>query len=259
MKEILTLQRELQNELDPVRFSEAHLDLRLDKWQQDVLRYTGDRLALNCSRQSGKTTVAAIAALHRAIYYPKSTILIISPAHRQSKESYRIVREYANQVTPKLKMPEESLTSFTFENGSRVISLPSTGPKIRGYSVDLLVLDESSRIEDDCFFACRPMLSVSQGKMIALSTPAGCSGWWYTLFQTDNTWKKVTVPATQCKRIKKAFLKEEREAMGDSYYRQEYMNSFEAAETAVFRMDYIEQSTVEDFPLFPGELEGQLD
>ncbi|MGQ9552635.1 MAG: hypothetical protein ACUVWR_00840 [Anaerolineae bacterium] len=33
----------------------------------------------NCARQTGKSTVAAILGLHRALYYPAGLVLLVSP------------------------------------------------------------------------------------------------------------------------------------------------------------------------------------
>ena len=49
----------------------------------------GRRLVLNCARQTGKSTTAATLALHRALYYPGSLILLVSPSQRQSTELFR--------------------------------------------------------------------------------------------------------------------------------------------------------------------------
>jgi phage terminase large subunit-like protein len=43
---------------------------------------------LNCSRQSGKSTIAGILALHCALYQPGSLVLVLAPALRQSQELF---------------------------------------------------------------------------------------------------------------------------------------------------------------------------
>ena len=59
-------------------------------------------------------------------------------------------------------------------NGSRLVALPGREETIRSYSgVRLLILDEASRVPDDLYRAVRPMLAVSHGRLVALSTPFG--------------------------------------------------------------------------------------
>ena len=73
--------------LDRVSFARA-LGLEPDPWQEDLLRSTSDRVLLNCCRQSGKSTMTGIIALHRALYHPGSLILCLAPALRQSQELF---------------------------------------------------------------------------------------------------------------------------------------------------------------------------
>ena len=49
----------------------------------------------------------------------------------------------------------------------------------------------------------------------------------------------MTVRATECPRIPKEFLEEERESLGDRWYRQEYECSFEESVGAVFTAEVI--------------------
>jgi hypothetical protein len=73
------LAEDLKLALDRVSFArEAGLDP--DAWQRDLLHSSSDRVLLNCSRQSGKSTMTAVIALHRALYYPGSLILCLAPA-----------------------------------------------------------------------------------------------------------------------------------------------------------------------------------
>src|SRR5829696_5213701 len=84
VRAMVSLDRDLRLALDRVSFAEA-LGIDPDPWQEDLLRSTSDRVLLNCSRQSGKSTMSAVIALHRALYYPGSLILCLAPALRQSQ------------------------------------------------------------------------------------------------------------------------------------------------------------------------------
>src|SRR5215813_1542450 len=69
---------------DALHFARHTLKFQPDAWQERVLQWTGDRLLLNCCRQSGKSTTTSVLALHQAIFFPKSLILLVSPSLRQS-------------------------------------------------------------------------------------------------------------------------------------------------------------------------------
>jgi len=61
---------------------------------------------------------------------------------------------------------------MTLSNLSRIISLPCKEETIRGFShVNLAIIDEAARVYDDLYRSARPMLAVSKGRLICLSTP----------------------------------------------------------------------------------------
>jgi hypothetical protein len=70
----LALAGDLRLALDRVAFAEK-LGIVPDGWQGDFLRSSADRVLLNCSRQSGKSTMSAVIALHRALYHPGSRVV----------------------------------------------------------------------------------------------------------------------------------------------------------------------------------------
>jgi hypothetical protein len=127
------------------------------------------------------------------------------------------------------------------EHGSRIVSLPGREGTIRGYSgVRLLIVDEAAWVPNDLYVSVRPMLAVSGGRLVALSTPHGNRGWWYEAWRSEEPWERYEVPASRCPRISPAFLAEERRALGDWWYRQEYACAFLDAETQAFRREDIE-------------------
>lgn len=63
-----------------------------DPWQETFLRSRSDSILLNCSRQSGKSTMAAVRAVHTALYDAGSLTLLLSPSERQSGELAAKVR-----------------------------------------------------------------------------------------------------------------------------------------------------------------------
>jgi hypothetical protein len=106
---------------------------------------------------------------------------------------------------------------------------------VRGFSgVDLLMLDEAARIEDSLYYAARPMLAVSGGALVMLSTPFGKRGVFFEEWTNGEGWQRYQVPATDCPRISPEFLEDERRALPARVFRQEYECSFEEIEDSVF-------------------------
>ena len=137
--------------LDPAKMMAA-CGLAPDPWQETLLRSAVPRVLLLCSRQSGKSTVTALLALHQAIYQPDSLILLLSPSLRQSQELFKKVQTVYRLLTVPAPLAAESALRYEFANGSRMIALPGIEANVRGYSgIGLLVIDEAARVLDDLY------------------------------------------------------------------------------------------------------------
>lgn len=212
---------------DPVVFARYYLNITPDPWQANFLRSTHPRLCLNCSRQSGKSSTAAILALWEAIHKPRSTIVLDSPSLRQSQELMLKFAEFLDMVDKNVKLDSDTKLSVRFANGSRVLALPGSEKTIRGISaVTLLILDEAAAIPDELYGAVRPMLAVSRGRLVLMSTPRGEQGFFFDTWAKSKGWEKIEVPWQQCPRIDPAFIEEERLERGNAWVAQEYECQF---------------------------------
>jgi predicted phage terminase large subunit-like protein len=217
-------------EEDPVIFARYYLGFKPDIWQSEFLRSRSPRIILNCSRQSGKSTSTAILALWEAIHKPKSTIVLDSPSLRQSQELMLKFSEFVDMVDKSVKLDSDTKLSVRFANGSRVLALPGSEKTIRGISaVTLLVLDEAAGIPSDLYGAVRPMLAVSKGRLVLMSTPRGEQGFFYETWTKSTGWEKVEVPWDKCPRIDPSFIEEEKRERGSAWVAQEYECKFIAA------------------------------
>lgn len=227
--------------LDPDLFAREFLSFQPDPWQTKLLRWSGKRMLLNCSRQSGKSTSTAILALHRAVFYPDSLILLVSPSLRQSVELFRKIADFLGRLAEKPKMVEENALSLQLENGSRIVSLPSKEATVRGFSgASLIIEDEASRVEDQLYRTMRPMLAVSRGRLILMGTPYGKQGHFFEEWTKGGSdWERIEVRATDCPRISPLFLDEERRSLGERWFRQEYLCEFAEAVDHVFSYETV--------------------
>jgi len=247
------LRRDLLWALDPVRFAHEALGFHPDSSQAQVLRSTKPRLLLNCTRQWGKSTTAAALALHRALYYANSLILLASPSQRQSSELFRKVAAFLNQLAIKPIKVEDNQFSLQLANGSRIVALPSKEATVRGFSgVTLIIEDEASRVDDLLYRSMRPMLAVSGGRLILMSTPYGQTGHFFEEWTNGgNSWERLECKATDCPRIPQQFLEEERASLGEWWFRQEYLCEFVQTRENVFSHDLVMGAISADVkPLF---------
>jgi len=226
--------------LDPALFMEKVFGIEPDDWQKKLLRDAPSKVLLLCSRQAGKSTVSAVLALYYAVFYPDSLILIISRSFRQSEELFRKVKGGISYVTNNglVGMEHETQRSLNLSNGSRILSLPGRQETVRAYSkVSYLIIDEASQVPDDLYSAVRPMLAVSKGNIIAMTTPYGKRGWFYNSWKGTSDWYRVKITAYQCPRISDEFIRNEVEEVGDWWVKQEYFCEFVDAENQLFSYD----------------------
>lgn len=203
--------------------------MELDAWQKKVLTTRGN-ICLRSGRQVGKSTVVSIKAAEFAVKNPKKTVLIIASVERQSylmleKTLGYLLEKHKNMIKKGKSRPTKS--KIELKNGSTIYSLPTglTGAGIRGYTVDLLIADEAAFIPEEVWTAVTPMLSVTKGDRILLSTPHGQQGYFYDCFD-DPTFSSFHISSEDCPRHTKEFLEHERKRLGDLIYTQEYLGEF---------------------------------
>jgi hypothetical protein len=224
-----------------VWFAQERLGFKADAKQRAVLAAEKGWGLLNCTRQWGKSTVCAIKALHRALYREGSMVLVVSPSDRQSGEFLRKAEVFVRRLGMKVRGDGRNELSILLPNGSRIVGIPGKEATVRGFSsVSLMLVDEASRVPEDLYTAVRPMLAVSDGDLWLMSTPYGKRGFfWNEWSGGGDVWLRISVPATECPRIKTPFLEREKRRMVEREFRQEYLCEFTAANDAVFSEDSI--------------------
>lgn len=209
--------------LDPVTWAREVLGFHPDPWQADLLRSRSRKIILNCSRQSGKSTTCAALALHESIYRSPSFCLICAPSLDQSAELMLKFDQFRSAVElPSDYLSRDTKLAVRFANGNRVVARPGSEKSARSFSaVTLLLEDEASRVLDDLYNAVRPMLAVSSGRHVVMSTPFGKRGHFFKIWSEElDLWESYEIPAEMCPRISPEFLAEEKRT--NPWFEQEY-------------------------------------
>src|SRR5262249_433032 len=150
--------------LGVVDFARTRLGFEADPQQARVLASAAKRGILNCTPQRGKSTVAAIKAVHRASTVAGGLVVVANPSEGQRGEVVRQAGGFVGRLGIRARGDGQNSASLLFPNGSRIVGLPGTEATIRGFSaVSLLVIDEAARVPDDLYKALRPMLAVANG------------------------------------------------------------------------------------------------
>jgi hypothetical protein len=109
-------------------------------------------------------------------------------------------------------------------------------------------------VDDALVYSVRPMLAVSGGALMMLTTPHGKRGVFFEAWTSAEEWGRYKVPATEVPRISPAFLEEERRVLPAWIYRQEYECSFEDTEDQLFGYELVQSSITDEVtPLFSKE------
>jgi hypothetical protein len=236
----------------PLALAEA-VGFEPDGWQRDVLASDADQVILRCARQSGKSTVSGLVALDAALQ--GRLALCVSPTERQSSELLRRVKAFLRSLPTAPPLVSETSTSLELSGGGRVLALPGRDDStVRGYSdVAVLIEDEGARVSDDLHNAVKPMLAISKGRILLLSTPWGKRGhYWDTWENGGAGWFRVTVRAQDCPRIDPAWLEREKASIPPNVYASEYDVEFVDNELSVFAADEVMRALDDGIrPLFP--------
>src|SRR6516165_2465151 len=184
-------------EKPPCTETMRQLGLNPDLWQIEVFEGGHERLILNCCRQAGKSTTVALLALAEALWVGGTQVLLLSRSLRQSQELFKILLKYYKRLGSPAR-ERQTAGELYLKTFSRIVCLPCKEDTIRGYSnINLLIIDEAARVPDDLYRAVSPMLAVSNGRMICLSTPYGKRGFFYDAWANGGAdWHRIQVAAT---------------------------------------------------------------
>lgn len=174
-------------------------------YQRRIFNSTARKIICCCSRQIGKSFLAAAKAVRFAITNPKTLTACISTGERASREFLlkcsqwaEACRTCASKDTRDYLAYSASATEIKFANGSRIIVLPSGNPRaLRGFTGSVLV-DECALIENDreVWAAIVPLLTnkiANKNKWImVLSTPTGLNTIFAKIWQSppEFGWEK---------------------------------------------------------------------
>jgi Helicase len=200
----------------PVEFA-ISVGVDPDPWQMEVLASEHPRKILCCGRQTGKSTVGAVLAVHKALTCAGSTVLVVAPGERQAKLLFSKAASLYKRAGYPLPAHSERRTGLEISNGSIIETLPAVERTTRGYSVDLLLVDEAAAVPDLDYHGILPALIATQGEQVLLSTPRGKRGFFFELYHSDDDWQRVMVRSDEVGRIREEDLEVFRATMPEQF------------------------------------------
>ena len=246
--------REIAYRLDPVPWVREVLGLTPSNWQNEFLRAPrGSSLLVLTARQVGKSTAAAWAMAHAAIFTPASVSVVACPAQRQSGEALRKVREILLKCGETLI--SDSALGLELKNGSRVLALPGSDDTVRGLTVDgYIIADEAARLTPELIAALRPMRArCPDAKLAMLSTAWSRTDPFWVAWESPGDWIRIKATVDDDPALLPAdFLARERANLSEAEYKREFLGIPGGGQVSPFTWDMYETATQ---PVDPATLE----
>jgi|TARA_R100000501_G_C2621130_1_gene114371 hypothetical protein len=218
------------------------MKIDLDDWQKTAVNHEGN-LLLATGRQVGKTFTMAYKCGEYMRSHPNSQIIIASLTEDQAKLIIVMILDYLQkhcktEIARGKNKP--TLTKITLKNKATALARPvgNTGDAIRGFTGDVLVLDEVARFNELILLSAKPTLASTGGQIWMCSTFFGKQGYFYECFlNKDDNWKVIHVSTDEVytdrpiseswtkDRKEKAlkFLESEKRELSELQYAQEYL------------------------------------
>jgi len=175
--------------LDPVARFKAAMGVEPRRFQRELLTSTSPRVICMASRQLGKST--AIACIAWDAFLRGLTVVVIAPHDKQAKEFLLRVKDFrdADPFAPRSIQFLKTEVSAANHKG-RILAMPATD-SARGFTADVLVLDEAALLQDDEIAAVTPMRNKVTGRLIVTSTPMWKEGDFYRWWTQPNNFQKI--------------------------------------------------------------------
>ena len=222
---------DLRRAISDVRvFSKAICGAELWPHQVAVARSPARYRVICSGRQAGKSRLLSISALHKAFTAPGSLTLIVSAGEIAAQ---RVLADIGDLCTAPLlrgSVVDETKSRVVLSNGSQILSVPASQRQVRGWSIDLLILDEAAFIDPELWRASEPAVIARPGSRVILcSSPWGDvthffrAMWQRGMDSPDEMFESWHWPSSISPLVDDDLLEEIRKRETAEYFSREYL------------------------------------
>ncbi|NMA49269.1 MAG: hypothetical protein GX947_05790 [Tissierellia bacterium] len=163
---------------------QAKLNFTPHKKQQEIIN-CNSRIRVVCGgKRGGKTLVASYEVVKEALLSDKR-IWVVAPTYELTQIIFDQVIIFLDRIlsSSDYSIIKKPVPKIQLANGSIIECKSSENPKgMMGRAVDLIVIDEASRVGEDIWKRfLRPNIVDRKGRVIMISTPAG-KNWFYEMW-----------------------------------------------------------------------------
>ena len=228
----------------------TELNIELLPWQQEVWNDETRFKIVAAGRRTGKSRLAAWMLILRALQTEKGHVFYVAPTQGQARDiMWQTLLELGNPVIVSSHINNLQLKLV---NGATISLKGADRPEtMRGVSLRFLVMDEYADMKPEVFEQIlRPALADQKGDALFIGTPMGRNHF-YDLYQygelgDDPTYKTWHFTSYSNPLLDSEEIDVAKKSMSSYAFRQEFMASFEARGSEMFKEDWIKFGEPDD-------------
>lgn len=227
----------------------ASLNVKLHPAQMQILNSRKRFKVVAAGRRFGKSRLAAWLLLIMALQSTEKDVFYIAPTFQQAKDIlWGMLKELGNEV---ITSAHENTAVLTLVNGRKIYLKGSDRPDtLRGVGLFFAVIDEYADMKPFVWEQIiRPALADVKGSALFIGTPKGRNHFFdlyeYADSGEDPDWEAFHFTSYDNPFLDPAEIEAAKKSMSSFAFRQEFMSSFEAAASDIFKPEWIKYSTEE--------------
>jgi predicted phage terminase large subunit-like protein len=221
----------------------SELDIKLLPWQQEVFSDPARFKLVAAGRRTGKSMLARALLLVNALSNTKGHVFYVAPTQGQARDI--MWQNMLELASPVVKASNVNNLQIQLINGCSISLKGADRPEtMRGVSLKYLVLDEYADIRPDVWEQIlRPALADQKGHALFIGTPMGRNHFYdlykYAELSDDPDYKAWHLTSYDNPTLDPKEIDAAKKSMSSFAFRQEFMASFEAQGSEMFREDWI--------------------
>jgi len=220
------------------------LEIELLPWQQDVWADETRFKIVAAGRRTGKSRLAAWMLIVNALQADRGHVFYVAPTQGQARDiMWQTLLELGHPV---IAGSHINNLQIKLVNGATISLKGADRPEtMRGVSLKFLVLDEYADMKPDVFEQIlRPALADQKGCAMFIGTPMGRNHFYelykYAELDDDPTYKAWHFTSYDNPLLDKDEIDIAKRSMSSYAFRQEFMASFEARGSEMFKEDWVQ-------------------
>ena len=222
----------------------SDLNVELLPWQQSVLEAPERFKVVAAGRRCGKSRLAAWMLIINALQAERGHVFYVAPTQGQARDiMWGVLLELAHPITSGSHVNNMQIKLI---NGATISLKGADRPDtMRGVSLKFLVMDEYADMKPSVWEeVLRPALADQKGSALFIGTPKGRNHFYelykYAELEGDETYKGWHFTSYDNPLLDPEEIDTAKKSMSSYAFRQEFMASFEALGSEIFKEEWVQ-------------------